>query len=811
MKGLRNSVSPPSCIEVSDSNGTRCEMEPGRVLNAWWKFSSEAANPGQEEEEIFDEYHKVQVEDRLKFLQSIHGHQEALDGPIDREEIFHAIRKLKPGKAPGVDGILTTILKMAANATGNAELSEYNPVVDALELIFNFTLENEVWPERWSQGVVCPIFKNDGSRLNPGNYRPITLLSVVGKLFGSVIEKRLSDWSESSGVIADEQGGFRKNRGTTDLIFLLREIILSRKAAGLPTLATFIDAKKAYDSVWQEGNFVRLFDLGVQGKLWRQLQAMYKNRTSKVRLPFGETDWFKISKGVAQGAVESPWLYNCFINSISAELKAKGLGIRIAGILTPLLMYADDIVLLASSVDELRRMNQVISDFAFKNRYRFNAKKSAVMVFSSNKTLIHQVRSEHWLLSGEQVSVTDHYKYLGVDILTNVKNWSKYLNRAIAVAGRISNDLGWICRREKGLLPRTAMTIWKSVVRPHLEYAAEIWAGDVPKKLMNRAENVQTNFARSILGLVGCQSIANDIIRAELGLEKISSRWDKLRLGFWWKIHNANQDRTLFSVAQLRRWQVDHAPRPFNNGWMKSMQKLLTQNGLSVYWDDPTLCMDISKQKWKRITYDMVEAHDTDAIIENLSNLKGDSATRYVKCKFWDKIPEGLESFPREVGRYGSLVSESYLDDRTEVIGRRLKLMCRTGCLPVLKRIVREEGLPAESGTCKMCDSGDTETISHLILHCNGYSKLRSNLLASLVSILKSPLPEGEDLLCLLLGSSNRTPISDVLIDRNVKRFLKKIWRKRRWLLRQTNQVFNRSDTPWAIRSQDTGYLSALC
>ena len=61
--------------------------------------------------------------------------------------------------------------------------------------------------------------------------------------------------------------------------------------------------KKRTNSVWQEGNFVRLFDLGVQGKLWRQLQAMYKNRTIKVRLPFGDTDWFKISKGVAQGAV----------------------------------------------------------------------------------------------------------------------------------------------------------------------------------------------------------------------------------------------------------------------------------------------------------------------------------------------------------------------------------------------------------------------------------------------------------------------------------------------------------------------------
>jgi hypothetical protein len=296
------------------------------------------------------------------------------------------------GKAPGVDGILSTILKSTADAVGNGILSPKNSVVDALELLFNFVFKNEVWPDRWGQGIVSPLFKNDGSRLDPGNYRPITLLSVVGKLFGSVVENRLSNWSESTGAIADEQGGFRRKRGTPDLIYMLREIILSRKASNLPTLATLIDAKKAYDIVWQEGNLVRLFDLGVRGKMWRQLQEMNKNRSSKIRLPFGETEWFTISRGVAQGAVESPWLYSCFINSLAVELKNKGLGIRIAGILTPLLMYADDIVLLASSVEELRCMNQVVTEYAFKNRYRLNGKKSAVMVFSSNKILVGQMQ-----------------------------------------------------------------------------------------------------------------------------------------------------------------------------------------------------------------------------------------------------------------------------------------------------------------------------------------------------------------------------------------------------------------------------------
>jgi hypothetical protein len=121
------------------------------------------------------------------------------------------------GKAPGVDGVLSTIIKEAADAVGTSELESRNPVVDSLVLVFNFVFKHEVWPSRWGQGIIFPIFK-EGSRLDPGNYRPVTLLSQIGKLFGSVVENRLSSWSERTRALADEQGGFRRRRGTPELI-----------------------------------------------------------------------------------------------------------------------------------------------------------------------------------------------------------------------------------------------------------------------------------------------------------------------------------------------------------------------------------------------------------------------------------------------------------------------------------------------------------------------------------------------------------------------------------------------------------------
>ena len=188
--------------------------------------------------------------------------------------------------------MLSSILRHAADAVGKSKFKG-NQMIEALTLMFNYVFDKEVWPERWGSGVIFPLYKED-DRLEPGNYRPITLLSVVGKLFGLVIEKRLSDWSERTGAISDEQGGFRRGRGTPDQIFLLQEMV------------TYIDArKKAYDMVWREGNYVRLFDLGVQGKMWRQIQAIGANMRSKVRLETGETEWHDELRGVAQGAVES--------------------------------------------------------------------------------------------------------------------------------------------------------------------------------------------------------------------------------------------------------------------------------------------------------------------------------------------------------------------------------------------------------------------------------------------------------------------------------------------------------------------------
>ena len=157
----RTNKSPPPVAE--DDRG-EVVTDPVEVLRVWRKFSVSIASAdlrGTQEEGIYDDDYKREVEDRLALLKQARLHHAILDGVITEKEVWAAVRKLKLGKAPGMDGILTDILKTAADGVGTSKMRGNNTVVTALCLLFNFVLDREVWPERWGTGVIFPLHKAD--------------------------------------------------------------------------------------------------------------------------------------------------------------------------------------------------------------------------------------------------------------------------------------------------------------------------------------------------------------------------------------------------------------------------------------------------------------------------------------------------------------------------------------------------------------------------------------------------------------------------------------------------------------------------
>ena len=696
-KQVRGSItvdkSPPPVAYDTDGGMV---TDPVEVLRAWRNFSACIASTdltGTTEEGIYDEDYKKGVEQRLEWLRNVKIHQPDLDHPITAGEVFRALRKLRTGKAPGEDGILTDILKSATNAVNNNKLRGNNTVVDAIVLLFNYVFDNEIWPTRWGAGIIFPLHKHD-SRLDPANYRPITLLSVVGKLFGAVINGRLCKFAEETDSICDEQGGFRPNRGTPDQIFIFREILASRRERREPTYACFVDVKKAYDTVWREQAYTRIYDSGVRGKLWRQLQAMHSVIERKVKHPLGMTDTFKVGRGVAQGAVESPLVYSSFINGLTMELKAAGHGIMIAGVRVPCLMYADDVVMLAGSQTELAQMLAIASAFARKNRFQYNGTKSGIMIFGASKAARVRAEVTKWSLFGSDVKIVDKYVYLGTVTQAGGLAWDDHLRTSINKARRRSADLLWVCRSDRGMRSRTAVTLWQAMVRPLLEYASELWYGQVPEHLAKKAESVQMTFLRGTLGLHGNGAgIADEVVRAETGCERMQDRWLKLKLGFWRRLYAAKPTRLLRKVAEARHTECVSSGGigRGGQGWMTTARDSLQKCGLEQYWDDPSLTTQEEAEKWQSMVYEAADSWSDNDRRDRMATLS--STTDYVLLKEWGN-PRKYSFSSGETDRLGQHVPERYLDDRDRLKGTRLKMLCRTGALPVMRRIGRELSPP---------------------------------------------------------------------------------------------------------------------
>ena len=710
------------------------------------------------------------------------------------------------GSAPGKGGVVSDIIKSAADAVGNNKLRGNNTVVEALTLLFNFVFTHEIWPERWGEGAVVPLHKG-GSRLDPANYRPITLMDVIGKLFGTVVNTRLQAFSEATDSVSDEQGGFRARRGTPDQIFLFREILASRRERGRPTYVTYIDVRKAYDTVWREQAYVRIHDAGVRGKLWRQLQAMHADLRRSVRHPLGESDPYDVERGVAQGAVESPWVYSAlnFIDGLVQELKAAGLGIWIAGEQVPILLYADDMVLLAATQDELEKMMDIATDFAYRNRFEYNGDKSGVMAFNVTAAARAACKARDWRLSGEKVEVKSKYTYLGTVTQVDGSSWSDQINSAIKKAKRRSADLLWVCRSDRGIRPRTAVTLWQALVRPLLEYSSELWGGAVTKAQTKAAERVQMTFLRGTLGLhANGSGVANDIIRAETGCERLRDRWSKLQLGLWRRIFAAKSSRLLHKVAKFR-WREESHPlnRAYGRqGWMSRAKAELSAHGLDAHWDEPGRAASTSALAWKTLVGKAVDATSDGA--REARMLARPSTAMYCQVKDWDCNPLAYSFSSGEEDRIGQHVPERYLDDRLDLKGTRLKLLCRTGALPTMNRVGREvkpRKWPRSARICPACDSTEVEDVEHFVMQCPLYRAQRQVLISDATAALDrstgsvdgaafGALPPRAKLL-VLLGRRVGDPVAENRIDRSMKRFLRKAWNRRAPYTEIVNQVLN--------------------
>ncbi|KAK3551641.1 hypothetical protein QTP70_020851 [Hemibagrus guttatus] len=262
-----------------------------------------------------------------------------VDSFITQAEVTEVVQQLLGGKAPGVDEIRPEYLKS----------------LDVVGLSWLTRLCNIAWwsgtvPLDWVTGVVIPLFKK-GDRRVCSNYRGITLLSLPGKVYSRVLERRVRPLVEPR--IQEEQCGFRPSRGTLDQLYTLHRVLEGSWEFAQPVHMCFVDLEKAFDHVPRGILWEVLWEYRVRGPLLRAVRSLYNRSRSLVRIASCKSDLFPVHVGLRQGCPLSPVLFIVFMDRISR--RSQGLeGVRFGDHRISLLIFADDVVLLAPSSLDLQ-------------------------------------------------------------------------------------------------------------------------------------------------------------------------------------------------------------------------------------------------------------------------------------------------------------------------------------------------------------------------------------------------------------------------------------------------------------------------
>lgn len=186
---------------------------------------------------------------------------------------------------------------------------------------------------------------------------------------------------EANDILSDAQNGFRQNRSTVDHLSSITSIIENRKKLKKATFVGFVDFKKAYDSIDRSFLWSKIGKLGIEGKFLDTLRSLYDQVKCCVKVNGYRTDWFDVNIGLKQGCLLSPILFNVYLNDLANLLEHSGNGVMVNGVNINCLFYADDLVLIGESEEDLQGLLNVLSQWCNTNGLNINTDKTKVVHF----------------------------------------------------------------------------------------------------------------------------------------------------------------------------------------------------------------------------------------------------------------------------------------------------------------------------------------------------------------------------------------------------------------------------------------------
>ena len=607
-----------------------------------------------------------------------------INSELSFKEVSDAINKSKTGKA---------YLEVPNEALKNEQAKKL------LHKFFNLCFSQGLSPFDWSLSDIKPIPKKDKDPRDPLNNRCITIMCCIAKIYSSILNTRLQKFLDENNILVDEQNGFRAARSCMDHIFTLITVLRNRKSVGKSTFLSFIDFKKAFDSVDRSLLLHKLSKIGIVGNIYNAIASLYKDPKSRVIINEMATDWFECPIGVKQGDTISPTLFAIYINDLAEELKQSGIGIEIDNeLVLTVLLYADDIVLLAETEIDLQNLLNLVNIWCSKWRLEVNLLKTNIM-HVRNKQKRRSNFSFHF--ENKIVEYCGSYKYLGVTLNESL-NFEKTTEVLCESAGRALGNIVTKMIKNGGFPLNVYNILYESCVCSISDYGSEIFGFHEYSAI----EKIHSRAARSFLGVSKTTPIPG--LRAEMNWLEPRSRTQIRMIRMYHRILKM-PDSCL--TKRIFLWDQNCSSNQNITTWGQEVKQILCRNDLAGTFS--------------------VNFFDLKSTIDTLKNslLIKDQIKSENVCKTLDKL--------RTYNQIADFSSDKvYLAKPLTFIQRKFLAKLRLGVLQLRIETGRYERptKPPELRTCKQCNLGETESEEHFLLKCPKHNFSRAKLFLEIKS-----------------------------------------------------------------------------
>ena len=614
------------------------------------------------------------------------GQNDTINVAFTYKEISDHIRSLKNNKSPGIDNILNEFIKHCPNE-----------LILIIVKLFNVILDSGIIPSDWTIGIIKPLYKNKGDINDINNYRGITLLSCLGKLFTSVINTRLYAYLTNANILGNEQVGFRAKHSTLDHIFALHILTNYYIARKKQLFCAFIDYSKAFDFIDRTYLWQKVLNSNIDGKVFNIIRNMYANAKSNVSLNNKLSDTFPCQVGVRQGENLSPLLFAIYLNDFKTFLSEKyeGLTNVSTSMLEELnvyfkifcLLYADDTLVLAESDIQLQKALDGLHNYCNKWSLKVNIDKTKVIVFSLGKI----TRYKSFKFGEQAIDVVDDYVYLGTKFNFNGK-FHKAMAKQILQAKKAYYSL--LTKVKKHNLDADVfIDLVEKLVIPTLLYGSEIWGFGDLKYLQICLNNIMRKYLRLHKTTPMC------MVNGELGLKEIHEYVENRMLNFWCNIATGEENKISSIMYKWIRTLYDKGI--FKSDWLNKIKTSLDYMGYSYLFNNINL---VNKNQFK------------NAIKLRLKDIYDQS---WANSVFTNSICLNYRAMTTQKSLKKYLINLP-----SQYMFAVCKFKCANHKLPIVTG--RYQGLDIDDRICTLCDTNEIGDEFHYLYKCTHFNDLRS-------------------------------------------------------------------------------------